>query len=74
MKAGARCVVIFHISRSSASTLSRKLFLEQTGTWSLSLGISSSTFLQVFLGAAGTQPLLSETLYKGEEWVKAAVP
>ena len=54
--------------------LSRELFLGWAGTWPQSLGIGSSTIPQTFLGEAGTQPLLGETLCREVGWVKAAVP
>ena len=54
--------------------MSHELFLGQAGTWLQCLGISSSTVPQAFLGVTGTQPLLSETLCRGAEQAKAAVP
>ena len=56
------CIVIFHNPWNAAATRSRELFLGWAGTQPQSLGISSSTVPWTFVGAAGTQPLLSETL------------
>ena len=68
------CVVIFRNPRNAAATLSRELFLGQAGNWPQSLGTGSSTVPQTFLGASGTWPVLGQTLLRGAEQVKAAVP
>ena len=56
------CVVNFHSPETLLLHNLRKLFLGRAGAQRQSLGISSSMVLRTFLGAAGTQPLLSETL------------